>query len=222
MSTDQTTNVERAATESVEFETIDRSSFLLKGALATGALYGAAAIGPMVRAAFAQGGGNGGGGGGGNSGDVEILNFALTLELLEADFYRQAVDMVDLGGDLSSLAEEIGANEEEHVAALTSTIEDLGGTPAEEPKLTFPLNDQKSFLKLAVTFEDTGVQAYNGAGPALQSKDLLAVAGQIVQIESRHAAAVRLEDGQQPVLDAFDTTLDMDAVLEAVMPFIQS
>lgn len=222
MSTDQTTNVERAATESVEFETIDRSSFLLKGALATGALYGAAAIGPMVRAAFAQGGGNGGGGGGGNSGDVEILNFALTLELLEADFYRQAVDMVDLGGDLSSLAEEIGANEEEHVAALTSTIEDLGGTPAEEPKFTFPLNDQKSFLKLAVTFEDTGVQAYNGAGPALQSKDLLAVAGQIVQIESRHAAAVRLEDGQQPVLDAFDTTLDMDAVLEAVMPFIQS
>lgn len=221
MSIDQKTNVERAATESVEFEAMDRSAFLLKGALATGALYGAAAIGPMVRSAFAQSNGDGGGGGG-NSGDIEILNFALTLELLEADFYRQALDQVDLGGELASLAEEIGSSEEEHVDALSSTIQDLGGKPAKEPKFTFPLNDEKSFLELAVTFEDTGVQAYNGAGPSLQSKELLAVAGQIVQVESRHAAAVRLEDGQQPVIDAFDTTLSIDEVLEAVMPFIKS
>lgn len=207
-------NTAAAAEESVEFEPIDRGSFLLKGALAAGALYGAAAVGPMLSKALAQSDSS--------SGDIEILNFALTLEYLEADFYDQAVKKVDLGGDLKSLAEEIGDNEQEHVDALKGTIEELGGKPAKEPKFSFDLSDEKSFLKLAVTFEDTGVSAYNGAAPMIQSKDLLATAGQIVQVEARHAAAVRLQDGQEPVVAAFDPAMDMDQVLKAVMPFIQS
>lgn len=199
------------AAEAVEFEAIDRGSFLLKGALAAGALYGAASVGPMISRAFAQS----------DSGDIDILNFALTLEYLEADFYEQALKL-DLGSDLASLAKEIGENEQEHVDALAGTISDLGGKPAKEPAFEFPLADEKSFLELAVTFEDTGVQAYNGAGPLLKSKELLATAGSIVQVEARHAAAVRLLAGEAPEIDAFDTTLDMDEVLKAVEPFIKA
>ena len=210
MTNHQTTAV--PAAEAVEFEPIDRGSFLLKGALAAGAIYGAGAIGPMIGRAFAQS----------DSGDIEILNFALTLEYLEADFYDQAIQQLDLGGDLAALAKEIGENEQEHVDALAGTVTDLGGKPAKKPTFEFGLTDEKSFIDLAVTLEDTGVSAYNGAGPALKSKELLATAGSIVQVEARHAAAVRLQAGLQPVIEAFDTPLDMDEVLKAVEPFIKA
>lgn len=204
-------NTTVAAAEAVEFEPIDRGSFLLKGALAAGALYGAASVGPMISRAFAQG----------DSGDIDILNFALTLEYLEADFYAQALKL-DLSSEAKALAEEIGSNEQEHVDALAGTVSDLGGKPAKEPTFEFGLSDEKSFLDLAVTFEDTGVSAYNGAGPALKSKELLATAGSIVQVEARHAGAIRLQAGLQPVIEAFDAPLDMDEVLKAVEPFIKA
>lgn len=196
----------------VDFEPLDRSAFLLKGALAIGAVYGAAAVGPLVSRALAQSDG----------GDVDILNFAYTLELLEADFYDQALKNVKLSGDYKKFAEEVGANEQDHVVALKGTIEDLGGKPAATPTFEFPLEDEQSFIDLAVTFEDTGVSAYNGAGPMLESKDLLATAGSIVQVEGRHAGAIRFMAGLQPVVDAFDATLSEAAVLKAVKPFIKS
>ena len=196
----------------VDFEPMDRGAFLLKGVLAAGALYGASTVGPLVQRVFAQGGG----------GDVDILNFAYTLELLEADFYAQAQKNVKLSSELKKFAQEVGENEAEHVDALAGAIKDLGGKPAKTPTFEFPLTDEKSFMELSVTFEDTGVSAYNGAGPLLESKDLLGVAGSIVQVEARHAAAIRYLSGEQPVVEAFDATLDMDAVLKAVEPFIKA
>jgi hypothetical protein len=213
MSSDQTRTPQPEATPPVEFEPMDRSAFLLKGVLAAGAIYGAAAVGPMVQRVFAQGSSNG---------DVDILNFALTLEYLEADFYAVARKGVKLSGDLADFAAEAGDNEQDHVDALNGAIKDLGGKPVAKPTFTFPLEDEKSFTDLAVTFEDTGVSAYNGAGPMIASKDLLAIAGSIVQVEGRHAGAIRYLSGQDPVVAAFDPTLDMDQVLKAVKPFIQS
>jgi Ferritin-like domain len=90
-----------------------------------------------------------------------------------------------------------------------------------EPKFDFPYNDTAGFLKLAQTFEDTGVSAYNGAAPQIKSKDVLATAGAIVQIEPHHAAAIRLQNGNEPAPMAFDPTLDEAMVLKAVEPFIK-
>ena len=107
---------------------------------------------------------------------------------------------------------------------LTATIEQLGGTPVKAPGVDFggAFKSQGSFLKLAQTFEDTGVSAYNGAAPAIQSKEVLGAAGSIVQIEARHAAAIRLLNGKQPAAGAFDPALEMQEVLDAVMPFVKS
>ena len=84
------------------------------------------------------------------------------------------------------------------------------------------MNNQKQFLKLAVTFEDLGVSAYNGAAPSIMSKEVLGAAGSIVQVEARHAAAVRLIAKEDPAPDAFDKTLTTDEVLEAVKPYVKS
>ena len=199
--------------DNIQFEAIDRSSFLMKGVLAAGATYGAFAAGPILRKAFAQGG---------SEGDIEILNFALTLEYLEAAFYEEAQKEAKLSSEVADLAKLVGDHENEHVAGLTQAIEDLGGKPVKAPAVDFgdAFSSEEAFLALGVTFEDTGVSAYNGAGPMIQSKELLAVAGQIVQIEGRHAAAIRFAAGEQPAPDAFDPTLTVDEVLKAVEPFV--
>ena len=199
--------------DQIEFEAIDRSSFLMKGVLAAGATYGAFAAGPILRKAFAQGG---------SEGDIEILNFALTLEYLEAAFYEEAQKEAKLSSDVADLAKLVGDHEAEHVTGLTQAIEDLGGKPVKAPAVDFgdAFSSEEAFLALAITFEDTGVSAYNGAAPMIESKDILATAGTIVQIEGRHAAAIRFAAGEPPAPNAFDPTLTIDEVLKAVEPFV--
>jgi hypothetical protein len=197
----------------VEIEELSRSDMIMKGVLAAGAVYGLGMVGPFLRQALAQSGG----------GDVDILNFALTLEYLESSFYTEAkAGKAKATGDLKSLISLISDDEDQHVAALTATIKKLGGTPVPEPKFNFNYSDTAGFLKLSQTFEDTGVSAYNGAAPSISSKDVLAAAGGIVQVEGRHAAAIRLQNKQSPAPDAFDPALGKDQVLKAVMPFISS
>jgi rubrerythrin len=197
--------------DNIEIHGMSRGAFLVRGALATGAAVGAASVGPWVTSALAQDGG----------GDVDILNFALTLEYLESSFYREAKRRAGTSGELKSLVDLIAKDEDEHVKALTATIRELGGKPVAEPKFDFPYSGTAGFLKLAQTFEDTGVSAYNGAAPQIKSKEVLAAAGSIVQVEARHAAAIRLQNGDEPAPVAFDPTLDEAKVLKAVEPFIQ-
>jgi len=185
-----------------------RSAFLLRAVLGAGAVSGVAAVTPLVRRAAAQAGG-----------DVDVVNFALTLEYLEADFYRRALE-IDLGDELATLATEFGGHEQQHVDGLVATVEELGGPPAERPRFTFPLADRADFEKLAVTLEDTGVSAYNGAAPAISDKRILAAAGGIVQVEARHAATLRLAVGEDPSPDTFEPALERERVLSAVQPFI--
>jgi rubrerythrin len=189
---------------------LSRSEVLLKGALAAGALYGALAVGPFVRRALGAMGG----------GDVDILNFALTLEYLESKFYEEAKTRAKASGELKSLVNLLAEDERQHVEALTATIKQLGGKPVAEPKFDFAYSGTGGFLKLAQTFEDTGVSAYNGAAPMIESKEVLAAAGGIVQVEARHAAAIRLQNKAEPAPAAFDTPLDEKQVLKAVEPFI--
>jgi rubrerythrin len=153
-------------------------------------------------------------------GDIEIVNFALTLEYLETRFYKEAADL-NLSKDIKALAAQFAEEEQEHVNALKGAVKQLGGTAAKKPTFAFGVTDEKSFLKLAQTLEDTGVYAYNGAGPAIKNKDILAAAGSIVQIEARHAAAIRLANDEAPAPDAFDKTLTVDEVLAAVKPLIK-
>ena len=201
--------------EAVEVHGMSRGAFLARGALATGALLGGSAVGPFVRRAVAQETG----------GDVDILNFALTLEYIEAAFYSRAISKGrNMSGETMRLVREIRDNETAHVDAITQTINRLGGMPVQAPKVGFGavFTSEKRFLKLAQTLEDTGVSAYNGAAPSIRSGDVLAAAGSIVQVEARHAALIRLMRGQSPAPAAFDPALDQHKVLDAVMPFARA
>jgi rubrerythrin len=200
--------------EAVAVESLSRGAFLLRGALATGALLGGTAVSPFVRRALAQEGG-----------DVDVLNFALTLEYLEATFYSRAIRKGrGLGADTLRLVREIHDNEAAHVDALRGTIKQLGGRPVDAPKVGFGdvFTSRRRFLGLAQTLEDTGVSAYNGAAPQIRSSEVLAAAGSIVQVEARHAALIRLLADEDPAPSAFDAALAEKNVLDAVTPFLRS
>jgi hypothetical protein len=191
---------------------LSRSDVLLKGALAAGAVYGTLMVAPFVRSAFAAAG----------TSDVDILNFALTLEYLESTFYEEAMKKVKASGELKKLIPLLASDEKQHVEALKGTIEKLGGKPVAEPKFNLEYSGTSGFLKLAETLENTGVGAYNGAAPSIKSKEVLGAAGSIVQVEARHAAAIALQNGQEPSPSAFDAPLTEKEVLKAVEPLIAS
>jgi rubrerythrin len=199
----------------IEVKGMTREAFLMRGAVAAGSVYGLGAVGPFVREALAQGGG----------GDVGILNFALTLEYLESAFYTQAVKQTKgLSGEAKKLATTLRDNENEHVSALTAAIKGAGGKPVAAPGVDFgqAFASQDSFLKLAQTFEDLGVSAYNGAAVDIKSPDVLGAAGSIVQVEARHAAAIRYMRGDPITAGAFDEAKKMADVLSAAKPFIKA
>jgi rubrerythrin len=197
--------------EGIEIHGTTRGAFIMRGAVAASAVYGLSSVTPFVSRALAQTG----------SSDVDILNFALTLEYLEAAFYEEAQSKVKLSGEAKKLAKRFGDEETAHVQALTTAVKGAGGKPVKAPTVAFPLTDEKSFLKLAQTFEDTGVSAYNGAAPMISSAKVLSAAGSIVQVEARHAAAIRLLNGQPPAETGFDQTLSKAQVLQAVKPFVR-
>jgi len=156
--------------------------------------------------------------------DVEVLNYALTLEHLEAAFYQLAGDY-DLGSDpygnsINEYVTVIGEHETTHVDTLTSVITDLGGEPVAAATYDFGVTDAASFLATAATLENVGVAAYDGAGQFIQNADLLTAAGTIVAVEARHAAYLNVVIGENPFPAAFETPMTPDEVLEAAGPFI--
>jgi rubrerythrin len=192
-----------------------RQAFLMRSTLAAGAAYGALSTTGLITQALAQSGG----------GDVDILNFALTLEYLETDFYTRAAKQVKgLSSYESRLTRELRDNEAAHVDALVATIKKLGGKPAAKPTFDFggAFGSRAAYLKTANTLEDTGVSAYNGAAPMIASVEVLAAAGSIVQVEARHAAMIRLVREKAPAPVAFDKASEMDTVMAAVKPFIKA
>jgi rubrerythrin len=197
----------------IEVGGVTRGAFILRGALAAGAAYGAGAVGPFVSRAFAAV----------STTDVQILGFALALENLEAAFYKTALARAGLlTGNVKTLATEFGAHEAEHVTAIEGLITALGAKPAAAAQGKFPLKNQAAFLQTAVTLEEVGISAYNGAVAAIQSPDLIAAAGSIAQVEARHAGALRMVAGLDPAPQAFDKPITAQVATTRVRPFLKT
>ena len=159
----------------------------------------------------------------GNVADIAILNYALTLEHLETDFYAKVIASGLLKGKELEFAKHVGETERQHVAALAGTIQKLGGKPVAAPKTKFPLESRKAVLELAATVENLGAAAYLGKAPDITSPEVLAAALSIHSVEARHAAALNSLLGKSPTPNgAFGMPATEKQVLAAVQPFIVS
>lgn len=155
--------------------------------------------------------------------DIDILNYALTLEYFEATLYVTLRDGGKLQGRDLQYITLFAGHEQAHVDAVHETIIKLGGTPVQKAEYNFPtLNTREEVLNLLNVVEQTGIGAYLGAAIYIQNKDILAAAASIMQVEARHTALIRFLLGLPPVPDAFTPGFTPDEVLKKVAPFFKS
>lgn len=157
---------------------------------------------------------------------IDVLNFALTLEYLEAEYYTTGLSTNGLipGGKDKAIFEIIEKHEVDHVEFLKAAISGSGGTPVDKPDFDFtaggnfdPFGDYTQFLILAQAFEDTGVRAYKGQAANLISNGaVLTAALQIHSVEARHASEVRRLRGLKGWITQDERGEGMPAVTQAV------
>lgn len=161
----------------------DRANFLRKAAFGGAALVGAGGVLgalPSVAGAATP------------ASDIAILNFALTLEFLEAEFYAQANRNKIFGSnkELFRFGQVVAQHEAVHVTFLKKV---LGAKAVAKPKFDFKdtVTNVNKFAATAQVLEDTGVHAYLGQVPNIKTKAVLLGAGRILPVEARHAAWIR-------------------------------
>jgi Ferritin-like domain len=155
------------------------------------------------------------------SGDVAILNYALTLEYLEREFYAKVVASGFFTGKVGSLIKSFGSQEATHVEALKGAVSKMGGMPAANPNGKFPIENASQVAGLAYTVENLGAAAYLGQAGNIQSPEVLATALAIHSVEARHASTLGTLVKKSLTPDgAFAKPMDMSMVLAAVKPFL--
>lgn len=162
--------------------------------------------------------------------DVDILQFALTLEWLEATFYQQGFAM--FGDDQFSalgLNEQqlldlkgIGTSENTHVSLLQSSIAQAGTQPVQPCQYNFGFTDAAGMVATAGILESVGISAYLGAAPLVSDTSILSTAASILSIEARHQSFIRVASGVAASPSPFDTALGPKAVFSLAAPFIES
>tara|TARA_R110002020_G_scaffold115724_1_gene265881 strand:- start:951 stop:1685 length:735 start_codon:yes stop_codon:yes gene_type:complete len=166
-------------------------------------------------------------------GDIGILNYAYALEQLEAAFYLQVISTMYSGISASEMTmmEDIKNHEVAHRDFLKAALGNKAIIDLSFDFSSVDFSDRSSVLATAKVFEDLGVAAYNGAGQLLESADYLLIAGKIVSVEARHAAAIRSIYDNDFTSFAGDDIIDMNGldrafspntVLEAAAPFIKN
>jgi rubrerythrin len=164
--------------------------------------------------------------------DLELVNFALTLEYVERDFYDEVIGARLFTGAEGDVFKRILEHEHEHVAALEALAKKLGGPVAERPSTRFPIGSgRRTVLDVAATLENVGAAAYLGQVDVIENRGVLAAALSIHSVEARHAAALNelagrgFGEGVRPLEGSlpdgpFAKPMGMDAVLRAVRPYM--
>jgi len=156
-------------------------------------------------------------------GDVGILNYALTLEHLQSDFYSAAAASGLFSGVDQQTIREFGNQEEEHIEALSELVERLGGKPPAPPKTRFPLESPEAALQAAAAIEKAAADAYLGQVPDLEDPAALEKVLAIHTVEGRHSTAIETRLGRSITPDGpFAKPATVAATLKTVEPFMES
>jgi rubrerythrin len=159
------------------------------------------------------------------NGDIDILNYALTLEYLERTFYEEGLanyteadfEQAGFGDGFYANLKEIYSDEASHVDFLAGA---LGDQAIPKPMFSFPVHDAKSFVTLSSVLEGVGVSAYLGAAAVIADKKYVPIAGSILTVEARHSSYIRAVLNQLPFPKPYDTPLNFNQVFSLAAQFV--
>ena len=208
-----------AIREAAEAAGVDRRNFLRSGAVAGGGIVAGSALFGMLDPAEAAISSRRS-----KKNDVKILNFALTLEYLEAEFYTRAQRNNAAGGDkqLARFNQIVARHERQHVQFLRGA---LGKAAVKKPSFDFrnTVKNRAAFAATAQVLEDTGVRAYLGQAGNIKQVAVLGAAGSILTVEARHAGWIRFINSNGtggandlPAPGTFDKPASEKKILRAV------
>ncbi|MCA1668277.1 MAG: ferritin-like domain-containing protein [Thermomicrobia bacterium] len=157
--------------------------------------------------------------------DIDVLNYALTLEHFEAALYKALIGTNLLSGVEAQYLTTFGEQEQQHVDTLTGVISKLGGTPVAAPAsynfaAAGPITTRDQLVAVVATVEDVGASAYLGAAGFIKDPGLLTAAVTIHAVEGEHASIFRDMAGMVPSPDAVAKGRTPDEVLTIVTPFL--
>ncbi len=208
------------AMDTLESRGDTRLDFLKKAGLAGGAVMGGGALLTALTPASALAAGKGRPPASFGKGDIGILNYALTLEYLEAAFYNEATaNKVASGAQESAFLKQVTSDENAHVAFLKKA---LGSKATSAPKVDFgDATSKANWLPTSMVLENTGVKAYGGQALNIQSPAYISAALSIWAVEARHASVAGLLVKPQsknisPEKGPFQTTATAAEILKAV------
>jgi Ferritin-like domain len=197
-----------------------RLSFLKKAGLGGAAVMGSGALlAALTPAGAMAASGKGRPPASFGKGDIGILNYALTLEYLEAAFYNECTkNKVAKGAQQSAFLKTATADENAHVAFLKKA---LGSKATAAPKVDFgDATSKAKWLPTSYALENTGVHAYSGQVLNISNPAYVAAAASILTIEARHASVAGLlikpTEKEMTPDGPFDTPFTAAEVLKAV------
>ena len=203
-----------------------RLDFLKKAGLAGGAVAGGGALLSALTPAAAMAAGKGAPPAKFGKGDVGILNFALTLEYLEAAFYNEATSNQKKGSFIKDAQTQVflktvTADENAHVAYLKKALKSKA---VKAPKVDFggTTSDEKKFVETAMALENTGVHAYLGQALNIKTPSTVAAALSIATIEARHASVIGLIAKNSPKGIAPDGPFDKPYTAAKVLKAVEA
>jgi len=162
--------------------------------------------------------------------DVNILQFALMLEISQTLFYQKAfsqfsvADMLSVGLSQSQIIEFQNSFviEQTHVNTIVTVLKSLGVAPLPQPKFFFSFSSVVDFVTQLSIQEVVGTGAYLGAAPFVSNKDILGAAASIMAVEARQSSFVNSVLGINAFSAAFETPLSIEQVVSLVSPAIVS
>ncbi|PNS14911.1 Protein rds1 [Sphaceloma murrayae] len=161
--------------------------------------------------------------------DETILNYALTLEHLEAAFYTESLakfsasDLEKAGFKETNFYKnfkKISRDETSHVAVIQQIQASKGYSSVKACTYDFKVTTPRQFVVTSSLLEGVGTSAYLGAAAVVTDKSILTAAGSILTTEARHTAFLRNLRDQSPFAQAYDTPLGFKQVFSLAASFI--
>jgi hypothetical protein len=153
--------------------------------------------------------------------DLAYVRLLVTAELLQSNFYTQAIAAAVASPGVAKYLTRALLNEQEHYQSVAGIVTGSGNVPAVASDINFSypdgtFADEKSILKAAAALENAVVATYAGAMGGMVTNQFKTGIGQIAACEAQHASYVQTQMGGHPFWLSFPPSYTIQQASDAM------